>query len=83
MYQGSALYNYSDTMLSSLSAKAMADLENLDGRIKERLSWSDTKLLRSMIVFLDTRSWAVRSVSNTEEEEELGYSDDKAQWRIQ
>ena len=78
VYQGSTLYNYSDTMLSSLSAKAMADLENLDGRIKERLSWSDTKLLRSMIVFLDTRSWAVRSVSNTEEEEELGYSDDKA-----
>lgn len=26
-------------------------------KIKERLEWSDLKLLRAVIVFLDTRSW--------------------------
>jgi hypothetical protein len=69
VYQGSTLSSYTDAMLSNCSAQAKADLEKLDGKIKERLSWSDTKLLRSMIVFLDTRSWGIRSLSHTEEEE--------------
>lgn len=72
VYQGSTLSSYTDAMLSSCSAQAKADLGKLDGKIKERLSWSDTKLLRSMIVFLDTRSWAIR---HTEEDEEMDVDD--------
>lgn len=62
-------------MLSSCSAQAKADLGKLDGKIKERLSWSDTKLLRSMIVFLDTRSWAIRRTEELDEEMDV---DDRA-----
>ena len=68
VYQGSNLSSYSDAMLSSCSAQAKSDLEMLDSTIKERLSWSDTKLLRSIIIFLDTRSWAKRS-SHSEDDE--------------
>ena len=29
--------------------------------MRERLAWSDTKLLRSLLVFLETQSWMKRS----------------------
>ena len=78
VYQGSTLSGYTEAVLSSCSAQAKADLEKLDGRLKERLSWSDTKLLRSMIVFLDTRSWAIARSSSHSEDEEMMDIDDRA-----
>ena len=54
--------------------------------MRERLEWTDVKLLRSILVFLDTCSWTApvrvvrrsSSSSDTEEEEE---ADDKAEIR--
>ena len=57
VYQGCALNQYSSKSLDQCSAHAKADLARLDTKIRERLQWSDMKLLRSILVFLDTRSW--------------------------
>ena len=45
-------------------AYAKADLQRLQNKIDERLEWFDMKLLRSILVFLDTRSWAINSKSS-------------------
>ena len=39
----------------------MQDLSALNEKIRERLMWSDTKLLRSLIVILDTLARVKRS----------------------
>ena len=57
VYQGCALNQYSSKSLDQCSAHAKADLARLDTKMRERLQWSDMKLLRSILVFLDTRSW--------------------------
>ena len=59
VYQGSTLTHFSDSMLSLCSNQALADLQKLDNKIKERLAWSDADL-RSIPVFLDTRSWVTQ-----------------------
>ena len=39
----------------------MGDLVRLNDKIRERLAWSDTKLLRSLLVFLETQTWMKRT----------------------
>ena len=64
MYQGATLTQFNDSMLSRCSDQAKQDLQNLDVTIKQQLAWSNTKLLRSVLAFLDTRCWATpRDVS--------------------
>ena len=46
---------FSPSVLAKLS-----DLQNLDGKMRVRLEWTDVKLLRAILVFLDTCSWAAR-----------------------
>ena len=58
LYQGSVLSQYTDSMLTSCISVAVSDLKKLDGKIRDRLAWSDAELLRSILAFLDTRSWA-------------------------
>ena len=58
-YQGSALSHYSHSTISQCSTSTLSDLSKLDSKIKERLAWSDLKLLRSILAFLDTRSWTI------------------------
>ena len=38
-------------------------------KLQERLAWSDVELLRSILAFLDTRSWVVEAVSSDDNEE--------------
>lgn len=54
LYQGSVLVRYSDSMLANCSSSVVSDLSKLDGKIRQRLCWSDTELL----AFLDTRTSA-------------------------
>ena len=58
LYQGSVLHQYTSNMLSRCSSLVVSDLKKLDTKIRDRLAWSDTELLRSILAFLDTRSWA-------------------------
>ena len=59
VYQGCELNQYSNEILKQCSAHAKADLDRLDVKIRERLQWSGMKLLRSILIYLDTRSWSV------------------------
>ena len=40
---------------------AVRDLTEHDSEMRERLTWSDTKLLRSLLVFLETQTWMKRA----------------------
>ena len=83
VYQGCTLTHFSDSMLSQCSKQALADLQKLDDRIKERMAWSDVDLLRSILVFLDTRSWSTRRqiarTPSSEEEQEEEEQEDKSE----
>jgi hypothetical protein len=70
VYQGGVLKNYSDNIFAECSRQALTDLQHLDSKMRERLEWTDVKLLRSILVFLDTCSWATRSSNGTREETE-------------
>ena len=67
-YQGGVLKNFTDDMFTACSRQALSDLQKLDSKMRERLEWTDVKLLRSILVFLDTCSWAVGASSDTSEE---------------
>lgn len=54
------LTHFTDSMLSLCSNEALADLQKMNDRSKERLAWSDVDLLQSILVFLDTRSWSTQ-----------------------
>ena len=56
VYQGVALRRYDATTLFYCSSQALADLERLTEKMRERLEWSDTDLLRALLVFLETQS---------------------------
>ena len=83
VYQGSTITHFSDSMLSQCSKQALADLQKLDDRIKERPAWSDVDLLRSILVFLDTCSWSTRRqvarTPSSEEEQEEEEQEDKSE----
>ncbi len=73
-YQGSTLQCYNDAMLQSCKDQALADLKRLDKTMRDRLAWTDVKILRSILVFLDTQSWCcpVTNTSNNSESEDEG-----------
>ena len=60
-YQGAALSNFSQVVQDNSKQAALQDLSALNEKMKERLKWSDTRLLRSLLVFLDTRAWVKQS----------------------
>ena len=43
--------------LEACKAHVLKDLERLEQKPRERLEWSDTKLLRAIFVFIETRNW--------------------------
>ena len=55
--------------MSIISAKskqdALHDLTGLDGKTRERMAWSDTSLLRSLLVFLGSQTWMKHSHSTS------------------
>ena len=57
VYQGSALSNYSPAVLKQCADAALADVKRLEEKLKERLEWSDTNMLRAILAFLDTQNW--------------------------
>lgn len=50
VYQGVALKRYDAATLSYCSSEALADLERLTEKMRERLEWSDTDLIRALPV---------------------------------
>ena len=46
---------------------------DLDMKIRDRLEWSDMKLLRSILVSLDTRNWAICGTPEHDNEHNQDY----------
>ena len=61
LYQGSVLKDFKQSIQQKCAQDALNDLTALEEKMRERLAWSDTKLLRSLLVFLETQSWMKRS----------------------
>lgn len=53
-YQGILLYQFNDKMRK---VQAIADVRQLESKMRERLEWSDISLLRAIFLFLDTQTW--------------------------
>ena len=59
-YQGAEIKNYTPATLENCKKQVLGDLERLNKTIQQRLEWSDVRLLRALIAFLDTQSWIKR-----------------------
>ena len=72
VYQGAVLSNYSSTTLKACADQALAAVKQLDEKMRARLEWSDVKILRAILVLLDTQSWrsSPRSQHSDSDEEE-------------
>ena len=83
LYQGGTLTHYNESTVTNCSIHTLEDLKRLSSTLKERLAWSDLQLLRSILVFLDTCSWAPRQLraASRDSEQEDDKIDDKAEIR--
>ncbi len=59
-YQGVPLQSFDDTF-EQCKGQVLADVERFQTKVKERLEWSDTDLLRAILVFLETQNWLCKS----------------------
>ena len=66
-YQGAEIKNCNSVTLESCKRQALADMERLNNTMKVQLEWLDVKLLRALIVFLDTQSWTRRFVTDDDD----------------
>ena len=67
------------TSAQQLKRMNLARFDQIDENMRERLKWSDIKLLRSLLIFLEMRSWAKRSratVTDNDNEDEVDDDDD-------
>ncbi len=51
--------------------KHLLILRDLTEKMRERLEWSDTNLLRALLVFLEIQSWMKRNVSGDDSDPAL------------
>ena len=58
-YQGVILKHFDDEdmVLQFCKNEGSADVVRLEEKMQERLEWSDIKLMRAILVFLDTQTW--------------------------
>ena len=63
VYQGAVLANYREATLKACADAAISDITTLESKLRTRLEWSDLKLLRAIIVFLDTKGWSVQTTA--------------------
>ncbi len=61
IYQSAVLSNYTPVTLKVCADTALADGIRLDDKIRARIEWSDMKMLRAILVFLDTQGWRLSS----------------------
>ena len=57
---------FNDIVLESCKDQALIDVSHLEDRLRQRLEWSVIKLLRGLLIFLDTQTW--RPVATDENE---------------
>ena len=67
-YQGVPIGSF-DATVDQCKVHMLADLERLERKIKERLEWTDTGLLRALLAFLETQSWQKKDTGDDGEED--------------
>ena len=78
-YQGATLKHFSEVMTKSCNDQALADVHRLEDNMRERLAWSNVKLLRAILVFLDTQTWRpLSAVSGESDSESESSANDKS-----
>ena len=80
-YQVTILKSFTLSTLHSCQEQALHDMLQLDQMMRSRLDWSDIKMLRSILVFIDTQNWVNKGnesmgssligLSNSDAEDEL------------
>lgn len=58
VYQGAVLNNYGPSALRTCATQALADVNQLEKKMRAQLEWSDVKMLTAILVLLDTQSWS-------------------------
>lgn len=58
----------------------LADIDRLQEKIKKRLSWSDTTLLRHLLVLAETQSWQEKGPSNDDDGNMAIWQRSRLQW---
>ena len=64
VFQGVVLSNYNPITLNSCAAQALVDINQLQKQLQARLEWSDVKMLRAILVFLDTQCWQLSATND-------------------
>lgn len=80
--QGMELKRYTDVTIKACKEQAVADLNRLDQKMRDRLEWSNIDLLRSILVFLDTQNWQCHE-AETDDSSGSGSEDDACLAEIQ
>ena len=62
---------YNQITLEKCKKDVLNDLQRLIVKLKERLEWSDTQLLRSFLVFIDTTNW-IHRLSESNDDVSMG-----------
>ena len=57
VYQGNVLHGYTTSTAKHCAEQGCEDAKRLEQKMKERLEWSDTRILRAIIVLLDRQNW--------------------------
>ena len=68
IYQGAVLKNYSFAAIEFCKKEALADLKRVEVNMRQCLEWSDVKLLRALLVFIETQSWIKKSTTDADDE---------------
>ena len=68
VYQGAVVRGYSAAVLEECADVAKRDMQQLASEIKTRLEWSNMKLLRSAVAFLDTQGWRSTQIDDDSDE---------------
>ena len=76
VYQGAVMQHFNTTTLHYCRNQALADLKQLDQKMRDRLEWSDVKMLRCILTFLDTQSWRRPVTGNSDNSSDDDEDDD-------
>ena len=71
IYQGATLNSYSSSSVKVCAEQVREDSRKLESKMKKRLEWSDTTILRAVLVFLGTQSWVCAAGSSEDDLTEM------------
>ena len=63
-YQGITLQRYNEATVATCKHQVLSDLTNLDDKMRSRLEWSDLKVLRLILLIIDTQNWQMLQAKN-------------------